>query len=112
MPGSIRAKNCANRICSASFERGEFPMFKKPTLKRRVIKAFVSAVLKGKAFPKIDEDICCSRHDIFALASECDEPVPWYLCRSLGVPRGSTYSDAAIAAALREAGKPRAYFKR
>ena len=80
-------------------------MIKKPSLRIGVIKAFVSAVVDGQAFPKIDENTCCSRYDLFALASECDELIPWQLCKPLGVPKGSTYSDAAVAAALRESGK-------
>jgi hypothetical protein len=80
-------------------------MFKKPSLKQRVMKALVSAVVDGEASLKIDKDAICSRYDIFALASEFDEPIPWHLCKRLGVPKGSTYSDAAVAAALRGAGK-------
>jgi hypothetical protein len=82
-------------------------MFNKPSLRKRIIEALVSAVVDGEAFPKIDNDATCSRSLIFAIASEIDELIPWHLCRRLGVPKGSTYSDAAVAAALREAGKPR-----
>jgi hypothetical protein len=82
-------------------------MFDEPPLRKRVIKALVSAVVDGEAFPKIGKDATCSRYLIFAIASEFDELIPWHLCRRLGVPKGSTYSDAAVAAALREAGKPR-----
>jgi hypothetical protein len=80
-------------------------MFNKPSLKQRVIKAFIGAVADGEAFPKIDKNTTCSRHVLFAITSEFDEPIPWHLCKRLGVPKGSTYSDAAVAAALREAGK-------
>ena len=80
-------------------------MFNKPSLKQRVIKAFINAVADGEAFPKIDKNTTCSRHFLFAIASEFDEPIPWHLCKRLGVPKGSTYSDAAVVAALREAGK-------
>lgn len=93
-----------NRIWSVLL-RVRSVMVDKPSLKTRVIKAFVSAVVDGKAFPKIDKDTTCSRHVIFAIVSEFDEPIPWRLCNRLGVPKGSSYSDAAVAAALREAGK-------
>jgi hypothetical protein len=79
-------------------------MFNKPSLKQRVIKAFIGAAADGEAFPKIDKNTTCSRHILFAIASEFDETIPWYLCKRLGVPKGSTFSDAAVAAALREAG--------
>lgn len=82
-------------------------MLHKPSLKDDVIKAFISAVVDGKAFPKISADGRCSRYELFALMSECDDEVPLRLCKPLGVPRFSTYSDAAIAAALREAETPR-----
>jgi hypothetical protein len=59
-------------------------MFNKPSLRQRVIKAFISAVVDGEAFPKIDNDATCSRHVIFAIASEFDEPIPWHLCKRLG----------------------------
>jgi hypothetical protein len=85
--------------------RARFVMFNKPSLKQRVIKAFISAVADGEAFPKIDKNTTCSRQLLFAIASEFDEPIPWHLCKRLGVPKGSTYSDAAVAAALRETGK-------
>jgi hypothetical protein len=85
--------------------RGRFVIFNKPSLKQRVIKAFISAVADGEAFPKIDKNTTCSRHVLFAIASELDESIPWHLCKRLGVPKGSTYSDAAVAAALRETGK-------
>jgi hypothetical protein len=87
-------------------------MFDKPSLREKFIKAFISAVVDGEAFPKIDKDTICSRHVIFAVASEFDELIPRHLCRRLGVPKGSTYSDAAVAAALREAGKPRGRYIR
>ena len=79
-------------------------MFNKPSLKERIVKAFISAVADGEAFPKIDKNTTCSRQLLFAMASEFDELIPWHLCKRLGVPKGSTYSDAAVAA-LREAGK-------
>jgi hypothetical protein len=84
-------------------------MFNEPSLKKRIIKALVSAVVDGEAFPKIDKGTICSRYDIFAPASEFDELIPWHLCKPLGVPQGSTYSDAAVAAALREGRKPRGH---
>jgi hypothetical protein len=55
-------------------------MFNKPSLRKRVIKALVSAVVDGEAFPKIDEDTICSRYDIFALASEFDELIGSWPC--------------------------------
>jgi hypothetical protein len=87
-------------------------MFDKPSLKKRVIKALLSAVVDGEAFPKIGKHVTCSRYLIFAIASEFDELIPGHLCGRLGVPKGSTYSDAAVAAALRDAGKSRGRYIR
>jgi hypothetical protein len=83
-------------------------MFDDLPLRQRIIRAFVSAIVDGEAFPKIHPDVTYSRYDVFALVSECDEPIPLHLCEPLGVPTGATYSDAAVVAALREAGKPKA----
>jgi hypothetical protein len=85
-------------------------MLNKPSLKDRIIKAFISAVVDGKSFPKVGPEMCCSRYEIFALTSECDDAIPLHLCKKLGVPKGSTYSDAAIAAALRETGSSRRWW--
>jgi hypothetical protein len=85
--------------------RARFAIFNKPSLKQRLIKALIRAVADGEAFPKIDKNMTCSRQLLFAIASEFDEPIPWHLCTRLGVPKGPTYSDAAVVAALREAGK-------
>jgi len=76
-------------------------MFNKPSLKQRVINAFISAVADGNAFPKINKNTTYSRQLLFAIVSEFDESIPWYLCKRLGVPTGSMYSEAAVAAALR-----------
>ena len=86
-------------------------MLNQPSLKENFIKAFFSAVVDGKAFPKIGPNKCCSRYEVFALVSECDDAIPWHLCKRLGVPKSSTYSDAAVAAALREAGKPQRWWR-
>jgi hypothetical protein len=85
-------------------------MLRKPFLKDTLIKAFISAVADGKAFPKTGAGVRCPRSEIIALMSECDDVIPPHLCKRLGVPKGSTYSDAAIAAALRNTKKPRRWW--
>jgi hypothetical protein len=85
-------------------------MLHKPSLKDTLIKAFISAVADGKSFPNIGADLRCPRHEIIAMMSECDDVIPLGLCKRLGVPDGCTYSDAAIAAALRDAKKPRRWW--
>jgi hypothetical protein len=79
-------------------------MLYKPSLKDTLIKAFISAVAD------IGADLRCPRHEIIAMMSECDDVIPLGLCKRLGVPDGCTYSDAAIAAALRDAQKFRRWW--